>query len=156
MPFAIPHLVAGFIAVMVGYTSSAAIVFQAASAAGADAAQISSWLFALGLGMGVTCIGLSLRYRAPVMIAWSTPGAALLVSSLPQVPYGEAIGAYILASALIVLIGLFAISEVIKVAEDVKHEESATIMQVSMKGIKALASRSPSSSVRGGTASVPR
>ena len=57
---------------------------------------------------------------------------------------------------LIVLIGLFAISEVIKVAEDVKHEESATIMQVSIRGSRALASRSPSSSVRGGTASVPR
>src|SRR5690606_27664384 len=51
-------------------------------------------------------IGLSLRYRTPVVIAWSTPGAALLITSLPGVPYGEAIGAFIFASALIALCGL--------------------------------------------------
>ena len=56
--FGLSHIAAGFIAVLVGYTSSAAIVFQAASAAGAGAEHISSWLFALGLGMGLTCIGL--------------------------------------------------------------------------------------------------
>ena len=56
----VSHLSAGFIAVLVGYTSSAAIVFQAATAAGADAAHLSSWLLVLGLGMSATCIGLSL------------------------------------------------------------------------------------------------
>jgi len=99
-------LIAGFIAMLTGYTSSLVLMFQAGQAAGLSNGQISSWIAALSIGMAVCCIGLSLRYRAPVMIAWSTPGAALLVSSLPQVPYGEAIGAYILASALIVLIGL--------------------------------------------------
>ena len=99
------HISAGFIAVLVGYTSSAAIVFQAASAAGASAAHISSWLFALGLGMGLTCIGLSLRYRSPVLTAWSTPGAALLSTALIGVPMSEAIGAFIVASALITLCG---------------------------------------------------
>ena len=68
------HVSAGLIAVLVGYTSSAAIVFQAAHSAGATPPQIASWLWALGLGMGVTCIGLSLRYRTPVLTAWSTPG----------------------------------------------------------------------------------
>ena len=58
--FAPAPISAGFIAVLVGYTSSAAIVFQAAHAAGASAAQIASWLLVLGLGMGLTCIGLSL------------------------------------------------------------------------------------------------
>lgn len=58
--FGLSPISAGFIAVLVGYTSSAAIVFQAASAAGAGPAHISSWLLALGLGMGSTCIGLSL------------------------------------------------------------------------------------------------
>jgi benzoate membrane transport protein len=99
-------VVAGFIAMLTGYTSSLVLMFQAGQAAGLTNGQISSWIWALSIGMAVCCIGLSLRYRAPIMIAWSTPGAALLITSLPGVPYSEAIGAYILASGLIVLIGL--------------------------------------------------
>ena len=104
--FGLSHLSAGFIAVLVGYTSSAAIVFQAATAAGASAAHISSWLLALGLGMGVTCIGLSLYFRSPILTAWSTPGAALLATALVGVPMNEAIGAFLFASALITLCGV--------------------------------------------------
>ena len=104
--FGLSHISAGFIAVLVGYTSSAAIVFQAASAAGAGAAHISSWLLALGLGMGLTCIGLSLRFRSPVLTAWSTPGAALLTTALVGLPMSEAIGAFLLASALITVCGV--------------------------------------------------
>ena len=100
------HLSAGFIAVLVGYTSSAAIVFQAATAAGATAAPISSWLLALGLGMGLTCIGLSLYFRSPVLTAWSTPGAALLASALIGIPMSEAIGAFLVASMLLTLCGV--------------------------------------------------
>ena len=97
---------AGFVTVLVGFTSSAAIVFQAAAAAGASPAQLSSWMWALGIGMGVTCIGLSLRYRAPVVTAWSTHGAALLVTALVGVPMSEAIGAFMFCSVLILLAGL--------------------------------------------------
>lgn len=104
--FGLSHVSAGLIAVLVGYTSSAAIVFQAANAAGASAAHISSWLLALGLGMGATCIGLSLYYRSPVLTAWSTPGAALLASALAGIPMNEAIGAFLVASALITLCGV--------------------------------------------------
>lgn len=104
--FGLSHLSAGFIAVLVGYTSSAAIVFQAATSAGASAAHISSWLLALGLGMGVTCIGLSLYFRSPVLTAWSTPGAALLATALVGIPMSEAIGAFLFASALITLCGV--------------------------------------------------
>lgn len=103
--FRLSHLSAGFIAVLVGYTCSAAIVFQAASAAGAGPDQISSWLLALGIGMGVTCIGLSLRYRSPVLTAWSTPGAALLATSLVGVPMSQAIGAFLFASLLLTIFG---------------------------------------------------
>ena len=99
-------VVAGFIAMLTGYTSSLVLMFQAGQAAGLTNGQISSWIWALSVGMAICCIGLSLRYRAPIMIAWSTPGAALLITSLPGVPYSEAIGAYIFASGLIVLIGL--------------------------------------------------
>jgi benzoate membrane transport protein len=72
---------AGFVAVLVGYTSSVAIVFQAAQALGATTAQTVSWMWALGLAMGISCIGLSLRYRLPVLTAWCTPGAALLAAT---------------------------------------------------------------------------
>lgn len=99
-------LVAGFIAMLTGYTSSLVLMFQAGQAAGLSSGQISSWIWSLSIGMAICCIGLSLRYRAPVMIAWSTPGAALLITSLPGVAYSEAIGAYLFASALILLIGL--------------------------------------------------
>lgn len=104
--FTFSAVLAGFVAVMVGYTSSAAIIFQAAEAAGASAAQIGGWLTMLGLGMGVTSIGLSLRYRTPVVTAWSTPGAALLVTSLPGTSINDAIGVFIFATGLILLCGV--------------------------------------------------
>ncbi|HGM5489217.1 TPA: benzoate/H(+) symporter BenE family transporter [Serratia fonticola] len=99
-------IVAGFVAVLVGYTSSAAIIFQAAAAAGASPLQIGGWLSMLGLGMGITSLGLSLYYRTPILTAWSTPGAALLVTSLPGTPLNEAIGVFIFASGLILLCGV--------------------------------------------------
>lgn len=102
----ISHISSGFIAVLVGYTSSVAIVFQAASAAGANEAQLSSWMWALGVGMGVTCIGLSLAWRTPVLTAWSTPGAALLAASLGDIGMAHAIGVFLFASALITLCGI--------------------------------------------------
>jgi benzoate membrane transport protein len=104
--FPFSALIAGFVTVLVGFTSSVAIVFQAASAVGATPAQTASWLLALGLGMGATSIGLSLRYRTPIVTAWSTPGAALLATSLVGVPMGEAIGAFVLCGVLITLAGL--------------------------------------------------
>ena len=98
-------LIAGFVTVLVGFTSSAVIVFQAARAAGADQAEISSWMWALGLGMGLTCIGLSLRYRKPVVTAWSTPGAAMLITSAAGVSMQESIGAFLVSGVLISIAG---------------------------------------------------
>ena len=102
----LPALTTGFVTVLVGYTSSAAIIFEAARAAGASQAVIASWLMALGIAMGVTCIGLSLRYRVPVVTAWSTPGAALLITSLAGVSLPEAVGAFVFSAALILLCGV--------------------------------------------------
>jgi benzoate membrane transport protein len=102
---------AGFVTVLVGFSSSAAIVFQAARAAGASPAEVSSWIGALGIGMGVTCIGLSLRYRAPIVTAWSTPGAALLATSLVGVPLGAAVGAFMVSAVLIVASGVSGLFE---------------------------------------------
>ncbi len=99
-------LTAGFVAVLVGVTSSVAIVFQAAAALGATPAQTASWMWALGLGMGITSLGLSLWYRQPVLTAWSTPGAALLVTAGAGVPMDQAVGAFMVCAVLITLAGV--------------------------------------------------
>ena len=104
LPF--PTLLAGFVAVLVGYASSAAIIWQAAAAAGADASQIAGWMTALGLGMGVSTLALTLWRKVPILTAWSTPGAALLVTGLQGVTLSQAVGVFIFANALIVLCGI--------------------------------------------------
>lgn len=104
--FSFSHLTSGLVVVLVGYASSIAIVFQAALAAGASPEQISSWLWALGIGMGITCVGLSWWLRTPILTAWSTPGAALLVTSLPGLPMSEAVGAFVCTSLMILLTGV--------------------------------------------------
>ncbi len=109
--FSFSNMVAGFVAVMVGFTSSAVLVFQAATTAGASPAEISSWIFALGMSMAVTCIGFSLRYRVPILTGWSTPGAALLVTSLSGVSMPEAIGAFVFAAFLTILTGVTGVFE---------------------------------------------
>lgn len=98
-------LAAGFITVLVGFASSAVIVFAAAQRLGASQAEIGSWMWALGLGMGITCIALSLRWRMPVVTAWSTPGAALLVGGSAALPLSDAIGAFVLAALLTAIAG---------------------------------------------------
>ena len=107
----LPAAVAGFITVLVGFASSAVIVFQAAQAVGAGQAEIASWMWALGIGMGVTCIGLSLRYRVPVVTAWSTPGAAMLVVGASTLPLSDAIGAFVLAAVMGTLAGFSGVFE---------------------------------------------
>lgn len=102
----LPTLLSGFVAVLVGYASSAAIIWQAAVAAGASTTQIAGWMTALGIAMGVSTLLLTLWYRAPVLTAWSTPGAALLVTGLQGLTLPEAIGVFIIANALIVLCGV--------------------------------------------------
>jgi len=103
--FSASALVAGFVTVLVGFTSSAVIVFAAAQALRASPAEVASWMWALGLGMGLTSIGLSLRYRMPVVTAWSTPGAAMLITSTAGIALPEAIGAFLVCAALITLVG---------------------------------------------------
>ena len=99
--------VAGFVAVLVGFTSSVAIVFQAAQSFGATSAQITSWIWALGLGMGLCSLVPSLLLRKPVMVAWSTPGAAVLATAgaAGSFSMGEAVGAFMVCSLLVILVG---------------------------------------------------
>ena len=109
----LPAATAGFVAVLVGFTSSVALVFQAALAFGATPAQITSWMWALGLGMGLCSALPSLWLRQPVMVAWSTPGAAVLASagvaataSGAGFSMAEAVGAFMLSAALVTLAGV--------------------------------------------------
>jgi benzoate membrane transport protein len=99
---------AGFVAVLVGFTSSVAIVFQAATALGATSEQISSWMWALGLGMGLCTLLPSLWWRKPVMVAWSTPGAAVLATAAASGGFTlpQAVGAFLVCAALVTLFGV--------------------------------------------------
>ena len=101
-------LVAGFVTVLVGLTSSIAIVFQAAQSFGATPAQLSSWVWAIGIGVGLSCWLPSLWWRKPVVMAWSTPGAAVLATAGATGAFtmNEAIGAFVLCAALILLVGV--------------------------------------------------
>jgi benzoate membrane transport protein len=108
---AVSTVFAGAVTVMVGITSSLALVFQAAVASGANPAQMGSWVWALGLGMGVTCVGLSWRYRMPIVTAWSTSGAAMLIISAPGTPMAEVIAAFVMSSALVALVGFTGVFE---------------------------------------------
>jgi benzoate membrane transport protein len=98
-------VVAGFVAVLVGYTSSVAIVFRAALAVGATPAELASWMWALGLGMGLTSLLLSWHSRQPILTAWSTPGAAL-IAGISGIAMPDAIGAFVVCGMLILICGL--------------------------------------------------
>ncbi|MEF3116641.1 benzoate/H(+) symporter BenE family transporter [Streptomyces chrestomyceticus] len=99
-------VLAGFVAVVVSYSGPLVIVLAAAHAGHLNQGQTTSWVWAISIGSGVTCIALSLRTRMPVITAFSTPGAALLVTSLGAYSYAEAVGAFLVTGAVITLVGL--------------------------------------------------
>ncbi len=103
LPFS--AVLAGLIAVLVSYAGPLVIVFHAAAAAHLSTGQTSSWIWAISIGSGLTGAWLSWRLKAPVITAWSTPGAALLVGLLPTLGWAEAIGAYVVAALLLTAIG---------------------------------------------------
>ena len=106
--FSLSALTAGFVAVLVGFTSSVAIVFEAAQAFKATPEQLTSWMWALGLGMGLCSLIPSVWLRKPVMVAWSTPGAAVLATAglAGGFSMNEAVGAFMVCAALITLFGV--------------------------------------------------
>lgn len=104
--FSFSAMVAGLIAITVGYSASAVIVFQASTAAHLSSGQTASWIWAISVGSGLTALVLSLKYRVPVITAWSTPGAALLVTGLPLYSFPEAVGAYLAAAVLVTVLGV--------------------------------------------------
>lgn len=98
-------------ATLVGFTSTIALIFQAARALNATPEQITSWVWALGIGMGLTTLGLSLRSRAPILITWSTPGAAVIATSAAGVSLPEAVGAFVACGVLMGLSGVTGLFE---------------------------------------------
>ena len=133
--------VAGFVAVLVGFTSSVAIVFQAAQSFGATPAQITSWIWALGLGMGLCSLVPSLLLRKPVMVAWSTPGAAVLstAGAAGSFSMGEAVGAFMVCSLLVILVGATRALE--RVADRIPMEIASALLAgvLARFGIQAFA-----------------
>lgn len=99
-------IVAGFVAVLISYSGPLAIFFQAGEAAQVPAAMMTSWVWAISMGAALSGIVLSLWLRVPVVTAWSAPGTALLVTLFPGMSLNEAVGAYITAAALLLVIGL--------------------------------------------------
>ncbi|HSH44184.1 MAG TPA: benzoate/H(+) symporter BenE family transporter [Arenicellales bacterium] len=97
---------AGFLAVLVSYSGPLAILLQAGDSAGIDDRMMASWLWAVSLGAGISGVVLSLWLRVPVVTAWSAPGAALMVALFPNLPLGEAVGAYIVAALALIAIGV--------------------------------------------------
>lgn len=81
-------------------------MFQAAKVAGLSPEMTASWIWSISIGVGVTGIWLSYRYKEPIITAWSTPGVAFLVSALAVTPYPEAIGAYMISAVGFIILGM--------------------------------------------------
>ncbi|MFD1202587.1 benzoate/H(+) symporter BenE family transporter [Leucobacter albus] len=103
-------IVAGFLSALINFAGPFLIVLEATRTLGLNEAQTASWVWALAIGNGVCSIALSLFTRIPVIVAWSTPGAALLIASLGGFSFAEAVGAFLVASvaaAIVSFTGLF-------------------------------------------------
>lgn len=101
-------ILAGVVTALVGFTSSFAVVLTGLGAVGATPAQATSGLIVLSLTMGLACVILAWRYRMPITVAWSTPGAALLAATgTIEGGWPAATGAFLLVAALTVLAGLW-------------------------------------------------
>jgi benzoate membrane transport protein len=104
--WSVSALVAGVIASLISYAGPLLILFQVAQAAAMPADLLTSWIWAISIGSGVLGIALSQYYKVPVIIAWSAPGSALLITLLPEVSMAEAVGAYLMTALLLLAIGV--------------------------------------------------
>lgn len=104
--WSVSAITAGFLAVLISYAGPLLIFFQAGRAAGAGPELMASWVWAISMGAAVSGIALSWWLKVPVITAWSAPGTALLITLFPALSLQEAVGAYITAAALILLVSL--------------------------------------------------
>jgi len=98
-------IIAALISVIVNYGGTFILVFQGAKVAGLSPEQTASWIWSVSIGVGLTGAWLSFRNREPIITAWSTPGAAFLIAVLPNTPYAEMIGAYMLSAIGFIALG---------------------------------------------------
>ncbi len=109
--FTVPAVFAGFITFLVGISVSAVLVIQAAQTLGASTAQITSWFWALGLGIGLSGLILSWKFKYPVATSWSTAGLALILATGSGYSLNEAIGAFLICGLLTAVLGFLGIFE---------------------------------------------
>lgn len=106
--FSLQAASAGVLAAFVGFASSFAILIQGFMAAGATRTEAASGLMAVCVLMGLAAVWVALRSRMPISIAWSTPGAVLLIASGPlDGGFPTAVGAFVVAGVLVVLAGMW-------------------------------------------------
>jgi benzoate membrane transport protein len=104
-------VLAGVMIVIVGFTGSLVLTFEVARNARLPAETLNSWVFAIIVGSGVASLTMSLYFKQPMLTAWSTPGLAVLASSLADYSLGEAVGAYLTSSAVIIVLGVSGLFE---------------------------------------------
>ncbi|MDC4616343.1 benzoate/H(+) symporter BenE [Acinetobacter baumannii] len=104
--WSISTTVAGFLAVLISYSGPLIIFFQAAQRAHVSTDMMVSWIWGISIGAAVSGIYLSIKYKTPVITAWSAPGTALLVTLFPNISLNEAVAAYITSAIVIFLIGI--------------------------------------------------
>ncbi|MCO4273779.1 benzoate/H(+) symporter BenE family transporter [Pseudarthrobacter cellobiosi] len=104
--FSLSAMTAGFVAVAVSYAGPMLVVMQAAQSAGLSEGHTTSWVWSLAVASGVTCVVLSFLTRQPIVVAWSVPGAALLLTALGNYDYSDALGAYVAAALLALVLGV--------------------------------------------------
>ncbi|XZT08958.1 benzoate/H(+) symporter BenE [Acinetobacter baumannii] len=104
--WSISATVAGFLAVLISYSGPLIIFFQAAQHAHVSIDMMVSWIWGISIGAAISGIYLSIKYKTPVITAWSAPGTALLVTLFPNISLNEAVAAYITSAIVIFLIGI--------------------------------------------------
>lgn len=109
--FSIPAVFAGFITFLIGISVSAVLVIQAAQLLGASPEQITSWFWALGLGIGLSGLLLSWKFKYPVATSWSTAALALIIATASGYTLYEAIGAFLICGLLTAILGFLGIFE---------------------------------------------
>lgn len=128
--FSFQSVITGFLVCLIGYASSALIVFEAARKLGLSVEQASSWLGVLCLAMGVLTISFSYKYKIPLLFAWSTPGAVILLNSTGSVSASTVVGAVMISSLLIFLFGITGLFEKImqKIPSSLAHAMLAGVL----------------------------
>lgn len=96
----------GFLAVLISYAGPLVIFIQAAHVWQMSPETLSSWIWGISIGAGISGIVLSVMLKAPVITAWSAPGTALLLNLYPHISYPEVIGSYLVAAILTTLIAV--------------------------------------------------